>query len=159
MKHADYMKLAINEAIKAEQKEEIPIGAVLVSASGDILSAAHNLTINFCDPTAHAEILALRESANKILNYRLLNTTMYVTLEPCVMCMGAIIHARIDTIVFGAFDPKWGAAGSVYNFANDERFNHKPKIVSNVCYDECLILIQNFFQKKRKHVARDSNMT
>ncbi|MBU4208302.1 MAG: nucleoside deaminase, partial [Proteobacteria bacterium] len=109
------MQLAINEAIKAGQNDEVPVGAALVAESGKILSLAHNSTINLSDPTAHAEILALRMAAKKLLNYRLLNTTLYVTVEPCIMCMGAIIHARVSRIVFGTNDPRWGAAGSIYN--------------------------------------------
>ncbi|MCG2758642.1 MAG: tRNA adenosine(34) deaminase TadA [Desulfobacteraceae bacterium] len=143
------MKLAINEAIKAGQNDEVPIGAVIIAESGEILSQAHNSTINLSDPTAHAEILALRMAANKILNYRLLNTTLYVTVEPCIMCMGAIVHARVSRIVFGTNDPKWGAAGSLYNFTNDSRLNHQPELIGGICEDECRRLIQDFFRSKR----------
>ncbi len=143
------MQLAINEAIKARQNDEVPVGAALVAESGKILSLAHNSTINLSDPTAHAEILALRMAAEKLLNYRLLNTTLYVTVEPCIMCMGAIIHARVSRIVFGTNDPRWGAAGSIYNFANDSRLNHQPEIIGGVCRDECRRLIQDFFRSKR----------
>lgn len=104
------MNLALEEAKKAGQKAEVPIGAVLVAESGDILSRSHNQTISLGDPTAHAEILTLRDAAQKVLNYRLLSTTLYVTIEPCIMCMGAIVHARVARVVFGAHDPKWGAA-------------------------------------------------
>ena len=147
--HTELMKLAINEAVKAGQNDEVPIGAVIAAESGEILSQAHNSTINLSDPTAHAEILALRMASKKLLNYRLLNTTLYVTVEPCIMCMGAIVHARVSRIVFGTNDTKWGAAGSIYNFANDSRLNHQPKIIGGVCKDECRILIQNFFRSKR----------
>ena len=147
--HSKLMQLAINEAIKARQNDEVPVGATLVAESGKILSLAHNNTINLSDPTAHAEILALRMAAEKLLNYRLLNTTLYVTVEPCIMCMGAIIHARVSRIVFGTNDPRWGAAGSIYNFANDPRLNHKPEIVGGVSKDECRRLIQDFFRSKR----------
>ena len=143
------MKLALNEAKKAGQKAEVPIGAVLVAESGDILSAAHNQPITLADPTAHAEIIALRKAAQKVLNYRLLSTTLYVTIEPCLMCMGAIIHARVAKVVFGARDPKWGAAGSLYNFADDVRLNHRLEIIPGVCHDECRALIQDFFRAKR----------
>jgi len=143
------MNLAINEAKKAGQKDEVPVGAVLVSGSGDILSQSHNQVITFADPTAHAEIWALREAAIKVSNYRLLSTTLYVTIEPCVMCMGAIVHARVARVVFGANDLKWGAAGSLYNFADDTRLNHRPEIISGVCRDECRKLIQDFFRSKR----------
>jgi tRNA(adenine34) deaminase len=144
-----FMKMAIKEAKKAGQKDEVPVGAVLVSESGDILSLSHNQVITFSDPTAHAEISALRKAAIKVSNYRLLNTTLYVTIEPCVMCMGAIVHARVARVVFGANDLKWGAAGSLYNFAEDTRLNHRPEIIPGVCQDECREMIQEFFRSKR----------
>ncbi len=144
------MNSALEEAKKAGQKDEVPVGAVVVTEKGKILSAAHNQVIGLCDPTAHAEILAIREAASKVQNYRLLNTTLYVTVEPCIMCMGAIIHARISTVVFGAFDPKWGAAGSLYNFSDDTRLNHLPEIIPGICEDECKALMQDFFRSKRK---------
>ncbi len=147
--HIKLMRLALNEAETAGQKGEVPVGAVLVEDSGKILSSAHNRTIAAHDPTAHAEILALRKAALNILNYRLLNTTLYVTIEPCLMCMGAIIHARVSRIVFGANDPKWGAAGSLYNFANDLRLNHQPKIISGVLDGECRKLMRDFFRDRR----------
>ena len=143
------MELALIEAKKAGQMGEVPIGAILVDSDGAILSATHNRTISLADPTAHAEILALREAAAKINNYRLLNTTLYVTVEPCIMCMGAIVHARISKVVFGAEDPKWGAAGSLYHFAEDERLNHRVAITKGVCEQECRNLVQQFFRAKR----------
>ena len=148
-KNIEFMKLAIREAKKAGQKAEVPVGAVLVAESGEILSLSHNQAITLSDPTAHAEILALREAAQKVLNYRLLGTTLYVTIEPCIMCMGAIIHARVARVVFGAQDLKWGAAGSLYNYAEDVRLNHQPEIIHGVCQDECRALIQEFFRSKR----------
>lgn len=143
------MKLAIGEAKKAGQNGEVPIGAILVAQNGDVLSSAYNMTISLCDPSAHAEILALREAGNKIRNYRLLNTILYVTVEPCIMCMGAIIHSRIKSVAFGTYDPKGGAAGSLYNIAEDNRLNHKTVIISGVCEEECRSLIQDFFRKRR----------
>jgi tRNA(adenine34) deaminase len=145
----NFMELAISEAKKAGQKAEVPVGAVLVAESGDILSLSHNQTITLSDPTAHAEILVLRKAAQKVLNYRLLGTTLYVTIEPCIMCMGAIVHARVAKVVFGAYDFKWGAAGSLYNFAGDVRLNHRPQIIHGVCQDICRTLIQEFFISKR----------
>jgi tRNA(adenine34) deaminase len=147
--HIKFMKLALNQAKKAGQKSEVPIGAVLVSESGEILSLSYNQTISLADPTAHAEIITLRKAAQKILNYRLLSTTLYVTIEPCIMCMGAIVHARVSRVIYGTPDPKWGAAGSLYNFAHDTRLNHRPEIISGICEDECRTLIQDFFRKKR----------
>ena len=147
--HEEYMKLALEEAEKAGQMGEVPIGAILASENGALLSATHNRTIDLADPTAHAEILALREAALKIHNYRLLNTTLYVTVEPCIMCMGAIVHARISKVVFGTADPKWGAAGSLYHFAEDDRLNHRVAITKGVCERECRSLIQDFFRAKR----------
>jgi len=147
--HLKFMELALKEAKKAGQIGEVPVGAVLVSGNGEILSAAHNQTIKLVDPTAHAEILALRKAALKINNYRLLNTTLYVTIEPCIMCMGAIVHARISRIVFGANDPKWGAAGSLYNCATDDRLNHRVEITAGVCAEDCRRLMQDFFRAKR----------
>ena len=147
--HEYFMKIALNEAKKAGQIGEVPVGAILVSENGGILSAAHNQTIKLADPTAHAEILALRKAALEVNNYRLLNTTLYVTVEPCIMCMGAIVHARISRVVFGATDPKWGAAGSLYNFAADDRLNHRVKITTDVCAEDCRRLMQDFFRAKR----------
>jgi tRNA(adenine34) deaminase len=147
--HIKLMRKALDEAQKAGQKNEVPIGAVLVAENDELLSATHNQIINRQDPTAHAEILALREAAHKIGNYRLLNTTLYVTVEPCPMCMGAIIHARVAQVVFGTRDPRWGAAGSLYDFAGDYRFNHRPAVIEGICADQCKKLMQDFFSSKR----------
>jgi tRNA(adenine34) deaminase len=147
--HENFMQMAMAEAERAQAKEEVPVGAVLVGASGRILAAAHNETITRCDPTAHAEILVMREAAERIGNYRLLATSIYVTVEPCVMCMGAIVHARVGRVVYGAPDPKWGALGSVYDFAMDNRLNHRPEIVSGVCADRCRQLMVDFFARRR----------
>ncbi|MEJ2661112.1 MAG: tRNA adenosine(34) deaminase TadA [Desulfobacteraceae bacterium] len=147
--HDYFMKLALEEALRAREMEEVPVGAVLVDASGRVLAAEHNETITRCDPTAHAEILALRGAARQIGNYRLLASAIYVTVEPCVMCMGAIIHARVDRVVYGAPDPKWGALGSIYDFARDNRLNHRPEIVSGVLADRCRQLMVDFFARRR----------
>ncbi len=145
------MTSALAEARKAAMFQEVPVGAVLADENGEILSAAFNQVISLSDPTAHAEILALRKACQKIGNYRLLNTTLYVTIEPCVMCMGAMIHARVSRIVFGAADPKWGAAGSLYDLPDDARLNHHPEIIRGILEAECRNLIQNFFRAKRKN--------
>jgi tRNA(adenine34) deaminase len=147
--HMEMMALAIREAQKAGQKSEVPVGAVLVGADGRVLARTHNLTLTLGDVTAHAEILALREAARIVNNYRLLNTTLYVTVEPCLMCMGAIVHARVAQVVFGAKDPKWGAAGSLYDFPRDARLNHRPEVVSGIRETECRALMQAFFRARR----------
>jgi tRNA(adenine34) deaminase len=148
-KHEHYMQLALDEALLAQQLDEVPVGAVLIDASGRVLASAHNETITRCDPCAHAEILALRDAAEQIQNYRLLACSLYVTVEPCVMCMGAIIHARVAQVVYGAPDPKWGALGSLYDFALDRRFNHQPEIVSGICAEQSRQLMRGFFARKR----------
>lgn len=144
-----FMELALDEAKKAGQKNEVPIGAVVVDSNGSLTAAAHNQVITQADVTAHAEILAMRSACAAANNYRLPGTTLFVTVEPCPMCMGAIIHARVERLVFGAFDPKWGAAGSLYNFAADDRFNHQPEVISGVCEEACRRLIKEFFRAKR----------
>jgi tRNA(adenine34) deaminase len=144
-----WMRLAIDAAKKAGQSNEVPIGAVLVSESGDLLAVEYNRTIQRMDPTAHAEILALRKAAQRIRNYRLSGTSLFVTIEPCIMCMGALVHARVARIFFGAHDPKWGAAGSLYDVAGDNRFNHRPEICSGLLDAECRRLMQAFFKSKR----------
>jgi len=147
--HEHYMQLAIEQAGKAEQMEEVPVGAVIVDSESTILASAHNQTISRSDPTAHAEIQVLRKAAAKLGNYRLLRTTLYATVEPCVMCMGAIVHARVKCVVFGAPDPKWGAAGSLYNFCEDTRLNHQPQIIGGICAEECRAMLQRFFRERR----------
>lgn len=145
-----YMDMALEAAAKAGQSGEVPVGAVLVSQSGQILAKAYNQTITSVDPSAHAEILALREGSLKINNYRILSATLYVTIEPCPMCMGAILHARLGRLVFGAADPKWGAAGSLYDFSQDRRLNHRIEIVAGVREKEARKLMQDFFRRKRQ---------
>ncbi len=147
--HEIYMAAALEEARAAAARDEVPVGAVLVSDAGRILAQAHNRTIHDCDPCAHAEVLALREASRKLKNYRLLNTTLYVTIEPCVMCMGALLHARVARLVFGAADPKWGAAGSLYNLAADRRMNHRLDLLAGVLEAQCRALMQQFFQSRR----------
>jgi tRNA(adenine34) deaminase len=144
-----FMHMALEQAAEAGRRQEVPVGAVLVSDTGSILAATHNQVETRGDPTAHAEILALREGARKVMNYRLLRTSLYVTVEPCVMCMGAIIHARVAQVVFGTHDPKWGAAGSLYNFAENARLNHRPEIIAGICADDCRHMLQAFFRERR----------
>ena len=149
MRLATFMRLALEEAQKACHSGEVPVGAVLVDEHDVVIARTHNRTVKNIDPTAHAEILALRRAASLLQNYRLLNTTLYVSVEPCVMCMGAIIHARVDRVVFGAPDPRWGAGGSLYHFGDDHRFNHHPEIIGGILKDECRDLIQHFFRLRR----------
>lgn len=143
------MRQALLEAQQAARQEEVPVGAVLVARDGTVLARAHNQTIALCDPTAHAEILALRAASQAVGNYRLLNTTLYVTIEPCIMCMGALLQARVARILFGAKDPKWGGAGSLYNLAADTSLNHTIDVQGGLLENECRGLIQDFFRAKR----------
>lgn len=152
------MQLALAEARKAAAVGEVPVGAVLVSAAGEILARGHNQPVTRNDPTAHAEILVLRQAAQKVGNYRLPGTTLYVTLEPCIMCMGALLHARVTRLVFGAPDPKGGAAESLYRIAADERLNHRIETLGGLCLAECRALLQDFFRSRRKSVANAPSM-
>lgn len=122
----------------------------MVDDKGRVLAEEHNRTITTCDPCAHAEILALRAAAAKVNNYRLTGCVLYATLEPCLMCMGALVHARIAKVVYGARDTKWGAAGSLYDFAGDDRLNHRIELVTGVCREQCREIIQAFFRNKRR---------
>lgn len=149
MTDEDFMRFALAEARQAADEDEVPIGAVLVAADGTVLVKTHNQTITQCDPTAHAEILAIRSAAEALGNFRLLNTTLYVTIEPCIMCMGALLHARVSKIIYGAKDPKWGAAGSCFNLSADPRLNHVIDVEGGVLEKECRELIQTFFKAKR----------
>ena len=143
------MREALKEAFKGFAEGEVPVGAVVANPQGEILARAHNQPIALNDPTAHAEILALRRAGGVCGNYRIEGSTLVVTVEPCVMCMGAALHARISRVVFGAFDPKWGAAGSLYDLAADDRLNHRIEVVSGVLGPECLKVIQDFFRSRR----------
>jgi tRNA(adenine34) deaminase len=147
--YSKFIYLALDEAKKAGQKNEVPIGAVVVDSTGSVMAAAYNQVMTRADVTAHAEILAMRKACEAINNYRLPGYTLYVTVEPCPMCMGAVVHARLARLVFGAFDPKWGAAGSLYDFAADDRFNHQPEVISGVFEEACRQLMQTFFHAKR----------
>ena len=143
------MDKALMEAKKGLEKGEVPIGAIIARPDGQILAKAHNQPISLRDPTAHAEILALREAGTVYNNYRLNDATLVVTIEPCAMCMGAALNARIARLVFGCFDPKAGAAGSLYNLSTDDRLNHKIEVISGIREKECRELIQDFFQERR----------
>ncbi len=143
-----FMHIALEQAHQAALMGEVPVGAVLVRGES-LLAAACNQPIATNDPTAHAEILAIREAAEKIGNYRLIDTTLYVTLEPCIMCMGAILHARIQRLVFGALDPKTGAAQSRYSIGVDGLLNHRLEITGGVLGAECSRILKDFFKERR----------
>jgi len=145
-----YMKKAISAAIDAKELDEIPIGACLVNSGGEIIALKGNRSITGSDPTAHAEILALREGAQKVGNYRLTEYVLYTTIEPCVMCAGALVNARIKRVVFGAFDERFGAVKTLFNICDNRSLNHQIEITSGVMADECKKLIQDFFNRKRK---------
>ncbi len=145
-----FMRLALEEAIKAKELDEVPIGACIVNQSGDIIATGFNQTIVKHDPTGHAEILALREAGKKAHNYRLTDTTLYTTIEPCVMCAGALVNARIKRLVFGATDERFGAVRTLFNICNNSSLNHQIEITSGVLADECKALMQDFFRAKRK---------
>lgn len=148
--HEHWMEMALEEARAAGAAGEVPVGAVLVDGEGQLAATGRNRVVGRNDPTAHAEVLALRAGAESAGNYRLLNKFLYVTVEPCLMCMGAIIHARISTLIFGAPDPKWGAAGSLYDFSADPRLNHRVTVIGGVCEAACRELIQGFFRERRQ---------
>ena len=144
-----FMAKALQEADDALQRGEVPVGAVLAEMDGRIIATAGNRTIELNDPTAHAEILVLRRGAALRENYRLNDCILVVTVEPCLMCMGAIIHARINHLVFGALDPKWGAGGSLYDIPNDPRLNHHIGVTSGILEEDCRRLMQDFFKMRR----------
>lgn len=144
-----YMQQALDLAREAATCEEIPVGAVIVDPNGIIVGRGFNQPIGRRDPTAHAEVIALRDAALQTDNYRLPGCTLYVTLEPCVMCAGAMFHARISRVVFGAADPKTGAGGSVINLFSEERLNHHAEIVGGVLAEECGALLSGFFAARR----------
>jgi tRNA(adenine34) deaminase len=144
----DLMRAAMTEAHKALAGGEVPIGAV-VEIDGEIVAAGYNRPISAVDPTAHAEIVALRAAAQKIGNYRLTGATLCVTVEPCAMCVGALVQARIGTLVYGASEPRTGAVRSTMKLLDDPSWNHRIEVVSGVMADECRTLLQEFFQRKR----------
>ena len=143
------MDLALAEARRAESAGEVPVGAVIVHADGNVISRGFNQPISTHDPTAHAEIVAMRAAARLIGNYRLTGLTLYCTMEPCVMCAGAIVHARIQRLVFGAADARAGAAGSICDVVRDPRLNHQVEVTAGVREIECREIVQVFFERKR----------
>ena len=143
-----YMRAALEQAGSAAAAGEVPVGAIIVQG-GRITGQGHNRPIANSDPSAHAEIIALRDAATAAENYRLPDAELYVTLEPCLMCIGAMLHARIRRLVFGAYDPKAGAAGSVLDLAADRRLNHRIEVTGGLLADECSAQLKSFFSERR----------
>jgi tRNA(adenine34) deaminase len=143
-----FMALAIAQARRAAAAGEVPIGAIVVH-EGRVIAAAHNCPIALNDPTAHAEILALRQAAQELATYRLVGATIYATLEPCLMCVGAMVNARIARLKFGARDEKAGAVGSAYDLGRDGRLNHQIEVYAGLMEQECAALLREFFQSRR----------
>jgi tRNA(adenine34) deaminase len=144
----DFMNIALQEAVVGYKQNEVPIGAVLVQ-EGQILAKAHNAPIASNDPSAHAEMLAIRKACEKTGNYRLTGASLYVTLEPCLMCAGAILQARLARVIFGARDPKAGAVVSLYSILNDNRLNHQADVSEGILQEECGEILSRFFKEKR----------
>ena len=146
--HDTYMREALALALQAEAAGEAPVGAVVV-AGGEIAGRGRNSSISECDPTAHAEVLALRDAARKLGNYRLEGATLYVTLEPCVMCAGALVTARIQTVVFGARDLRFGGVRSKFRLADSDLLNHRVEVIEGVMAVECVEVLKKFFEQRR----------
>ena len=156
MSEDGFMRLALEQARLSQRNGEVPVGAVVV-CHGKVLATGRNAPIREHDPSAHAEIVALREAAQLLGNYRLEDCELYVTLEPCAMCCGAILHARLKRVVFGAADPKTGAAGSVLNLFREPRLNHQTAVLGGVLADDCGALLREFFRKRREHHRRNAH--
>jgi tRNA(adenine34) deaminase len=148
-RYVEAMRHAIEEATRAPTTGDIPVGAVVLGSTGDIIGRGHNEREALADPTAHAEMIALRQAAESVGEWRLGGCTLVVTLEPCTMCAGALIQARIDRLIFGAVDEKAGAVGSLWDVVRDRRLNHRPEVIGGVLADECGELLINFFRDHR----------
>jgi tRNA(adenine34) deaminase len=147
--HEQFMRRALQEAEQALLEDEVPVGAVIVR-QGRVIAAAHNQRVQLRDPTAHAEMIAITQAATAVGDWRLEDCTLYVTLEPCVMCAGGIVQARIPVVVYGAADPKAGALASLYQLLNDPRLNHRAHVIPHVMADACGAVLSRFFQAKRQ---------
>lgn len=145
---AAFMQLALEQARQASASAETPVGAV-VTVGGELIATGHNRSITDCDPSAHAEIVVLRNAAQVRENYRLTDATLYVTLEPCAMCVGALVQARIMRLVFGAYDPKAGALGSAIDLSDSVAFNHRFEVQGGLMADECAAMLREFFKQRR----------
>lgn len=143
-----YMQVALSLAEKAYKKDEVPVGALVVRG-GKIISQAYNKRQKSQDATLHAEIIAIKKACKRLRTFRLNDCELYVTLEPCAMCSGAIINARVGTVVFGAYDQKYGCCGSIYNLPEDKRFNHRAKVIGGILEKECSEILTKFFESKR----------
>ena len=143
------MKEALKEAAKAFRRDEVPVGAVIVHKN-TIIARAHNQIVTIKDPTAHAEMIAITQAADYLKNERLINCSLYVTIEPCSMCAGAAVLARVGKIIYGAGDPKSGACGSVINIASNKKLNHRIKVTSGIMREDCAIFLKEFFKNKRR---------
>lgn len=150
--HESFMRLALAQAAKADKLNEVPVGAVLVH-KGKVIAEAFNQPIGLNDPCAHAEVQVLRKAGQAIENYRLLDTILYVTVEPCTMCVGAIVHARVGHVVYGTTEPKMGAVHSAFQLLQDQRHFHATKVTAGVMGEECRTQIQAFFKRRRKEKA------
>ncbi len=150
MRDEEYMREALNEARASARRGEVPVGAVLVNSAGEIIGRAGNAPIGIDDPTAHAEILTIRDGAYRLGNYRLTGTTLYVTLEPCTMCAGAISNARIARVVYGASDIKGGAVDNGVRFFEQDTCHHRPEVTGGVLAEEASMLLKEFFKARRK---------
>jgi tRNA(adenine34) deaminase len=151
---ADWMERAVEQARLAQQAGEVPVGAVVIN-SGQIVGSGYNRNLLDHDPTAHAEIIALRQAASRLGNHRLTGCTLFCTVEPCAMCAGAMIHARVARLVYGAADPKAGAAGSVLDVINHPRLNHRMEVTSGVLAEQCSELLKTFFAERRKRTGAE----
>ena len=143
------MRAALDEARLARGSDDVPIGAVVLDATGSVIGRGHNVRERDGDPTGHAELVAVRRAAEAVGDWRLSGCTLVVTLEPCTMCAGAIVLARLDRVVFGAYDPKAGAVGSLWDVVRDRRLNHRPEVVGGVLAEECSALLDDFFAHRR----------
>lgn len=157
--HLMHMEIALEEARFAAEEDEVPVGALIVSANAGIIARAHNQRELLKDPTAHAEMIAITQAAQFLQSWRLENCILYVTLEPCPMCAGAIVQSRIPWVVYGCMDPKAGACHSLFNICNDPRLNHRSRVVPGVLENECSSILSEFFQKKRNNRKGFSNLS
>ena len=148
MTHEDYMELALQEAWKAAKQGEVPVGAVIVK-DGQVIAQAHNMREQWLDATAHAEVIAIRDACGKLQNWRLTGCTLYVTVEPCPMCAGAIYNSRIDTVIFGCRDSRAGAVESLFNVLSHPLLNHQPQVIGGILEDRCAAAVQEFFADRR----------